>query len=101
MDPQHRLLLEVAWEALENAGLAPDSLGDRDHPAGVFVGVTTSDYAHLRARRGGAEGGLDPYYITGPPLNAAAGRIAWAAKPRTQARTLPTGSASAAMRRAR
>ena len=31
LDPQHRLLLEVAWEALEHAGLPPDRLaGDAD-----------------------------------------------------------------------
>jgi acyl transferase domain-containing protein/short-subunit dehydrogenase/acyl carrier protein len=77
VDPQHRLLLEVAWEALEQAGIAPDTLGDRAHPAGIFVGITASDYARLRTERGSAEGGLDPYFVTGTPLNAAAGRIAY------------------------
>ncbi|MGE5272135.1 MAG: beta-ketoacyl synthase N-terminal-like domain-containing protein, partial [Thiohalocapsa sp.] len=45
MDPQHRLLLEVAWEALEDAGVAPDGLAGS--PTGIFVGLSTSDYATL------------------------------------------------------
>ncbi|HEY8687351.1 MAG TPA: beta-ketoacyl synthase N-terminal-like domain-containing protein [Chloroflexota bacterium] len=41
-DPQHRLLLETAWQALEHAGIAPDSVKGSD--TGVFVGISTSDY---------------------------------------------------------
>ena len=44
MDPQHRLLLEVSWEALERAGLAPGTLVDS--PTGVFVGIGASEYAY-------------------------------------------------------
>src|SRR5687768_10102431 len=42
LDPAQRLLLETAWEALEDAGIAPDSL-DRS-PTGVYVGLGLSDY---------------------------------------------------------
>jgi myxalamid-type polyketide synthase MxaE and MxaD/epothilone polyketide synthase C/epothilone polyketide synthase D len=45
MDPQHRVLLECAWEALEDAGYDPG--GDLDPSRGrigVFAGATTSTY---------------------------------------------------------
>ena len=74
MDPQHRVLLEVAWEALENAGLAPDRLGGSR--TGVFVGATGCEYLQLltRALRP-AE--LDAYIVTGNALNATAGRVSY------------------------
>ncbi len=72
MDPQHRLLLEQAWHALENAGIVPERIaGVR---AGVFVGITSPDYASL-IKAGAAE--IDPYFVTGNAPNAAAGRIAY------------------------
>ncbi|PSJ26437.1 type I polyketide synthase [Streptosporangium nondiastaticum] len=42
MDPQQRLVLEVAWEALENAGMAPRSVAGSD--AGVYIGTCSDDY---------------------------------------------------------
>ncbi|MQY09719.1 type I polyketide synthase [Actinomadura macrotermitis] len=43
IDPQQRLLLEVSWEALERAGVDPQSL--KGAPVGVFAGLMYHDYA--------------------------------------------------------
>lgn len=72
LDPQHRLLLECTWRALEDAGEAPDKLANST--TGVFVGITTSDYARLL--RIGQEDS-DVYSATGTALNGAAGRISF------------------------
>jgi len=45
MDPQQRLVLEVAWEALENACIVPKHLAGR--PVGVFIGISNVDYRLL------------------------------------------------------
>ena len=73
LDPQHRLLLEISWEALENAGYSPDGLSERQ--VGVFVGITTNDYAYL-LKTGGLEN-LNAYLMTGNHPNFASGRIAY------------------------
>ncbi len=70
VDPQQRLLLEVAWEAIEDGGQAPERLAGA--PVGVFVGISTNDYAQLQAMRGGAS---DGYRITGSAASIAANRI--------------------------
>jgi acyl transferase domain-containing protein/acyl carrier protein len=46
MDPQQRLALEVAWEALEHAGQSPNGLAQT--ATGVFLGVCTYDYSLLQ-----------------------------------------------------
>ncbi|MCX4681145.1 type I polyketide synthase [Streptomyces sp. NBC_01433] len=72
MDPQHRLLLEVAWEAFEHAGLVPDAL--RGSPTGVYVGLMYSDYArHLTRTPEHVEG----YLGLGNAGSVASGRIAY------------------------
>ncbi len=73
LDPQQRLMLEVAWSALEDAGIAPAKLAGSD--AGVFVGVSTRDYAELLAAAG--PDALGPYFGTGTAASAAAGRLSY------------------------
>ncbi|WP_327419552.1 SDR family NAD(P)-dependent oxidoreductase [Streptomyces sp. NBC_01233] len=46
MDPQHRLVLEAAWSAIENAGIRPSALAGTD--TGVFIGSSTYDYFELQ-----------------------------------------------------
>ncbi|MEV5758831.1 beta-ketoacyl synthase N-terminal-like domain-containing protein, partial [Streptomyces tendae] len=50
VDPQQRLVLELGWEALEDAGIVPDRV--RGGRLGVFVGAFADDYAHLVHRDG-------------------------------------------------
>jgi len=74
LDPQHRLLLEVAHEALDSAGQLNDRLAV--NLTGVFIGVTNNDYAHL-LREYKADRPLDAYFITGNAPNGAAGRLSY------------------------
>ncbi len=73
IDPQHRLLLETAWEAVEHAGLNPATVAGSQ--AGVFMGLTHNDYAHLVADTRTLE---SPYGFTGTSFSLASGRIAYA-----------------------
>ncbi len=73
IDPQHRLLLEVSWEAFEYAGIIPERLNSSS--IGVFVGITINEYGKIGQHLSNTN--LDNYAITGLPLNVAAGRIAY------------------------
>ncbi|MCQ4360128.1 type I polyketide synthase [Mycobacterium gordonae] len=73
MDPQHRLLLETSWEAMEYAGLTPTQMADS--LTGVFIGFTHADYQFVQAETGTLEG---PYGNTGTNSCMASGRISYA-----------------------
>ena len=75
LDPQHRLLLEVAWEALENAGLPPHALQGSD--TAVFLGLSSHDYSNINLGSGEFSA-IDLYTLTGGIASTAAGRISYA-----------------------
>jgi acyl transferase domain-containing protein/acyl-CoA synthetase (AMP-forming)/AMP-acid ligase II/acyl carrier protein/NADP-dependent 3-hydroxy acid dehydrogenase YdfG len=72
MDPQHRLLLEVAWEAVERAGIDPGTL--RGTPTGVYAGLMYSDYA---GRFAVTPEHVEGYLGIGNAGSVASGRIAY------------------------
>jgi acyl transferase domain-containing protein/thioesterase domain-containing protein/NAD(P)-dependent dehydrogenase (short-subunit alcohol dehydrogenase family)/acyl carrier protein len=71
MDPQHRLLLEVAWEALEDAAIVPERLAGSK--TGVFVGIASHDYLEGIPRDARID---NPLVGTGNAVYLAAGRLA-------------------------
>lgn len=73
IDPQHRLLVECAYEALEDAGMPIDRL--RGSSTGVYVGLGVSDYAQQLTP--GPLKDLQGYFATGTGASFSAGRIAF------------------------
>jgi acyl transferase domain-containing protein/NADPH:quinone reductase-like Zn-dependent oxidoreductase/acyl carrier protein len=74
MDPQHRLLLETAWRAVEHSGTAPSALADTN--TGVFVGLSTHDYLGMASDEL-AYPEIEAYLAIGTSNAAAAGRISY------------------------
>ena len=72
MDPQQRLVLELAWQALEDAGHAPSSLAGTN--SGIYLGISNSDYG--RALFAHPEL-IDPYFSPGNAYSVAAGRVSY------------------------
>ncbi|MBI9089234.1 MAG: KR domain-containing protein [Desulfobacterium sp.] len=75
MDPQQRVLLETAWAAIHDADLDREKL--YGSPTGVYLGISTSDYAALQVALG-IPARVDPYYVSGTVLSVAAGRLSYA-----------------------
>ena len=75
VDPQQRILLEVSWEALERAGIAPSDLNGSK--TAVYAGISTHDYSFAVADAIGANNG-GPYTASGTAHSMASGRIAYA-----------------------
>ncbi len=72
MDPQHRIVLEVALEAIEDAGIAVEQLAGT--PTGVFTGIFMDDYRRLVMR---STEQIDAYVASGSTFCAAANRISY------------------------
>ncbi len=71
IDPQQRLMLEVAWEAFEDAGIDPYGLAGSD--TGVYVGISSSDYRDVLANSPSA----DAYSLLGGASAVAANRLSY------------------------
>ncbi len=74
MDPQQRILLELSWEAINHAG--QDLVAMKGSNTGVFVGMSTDDYAGLTLHSGNHQT-IDAYNSLGTARSVAAGRIAY------------------------
>ena len=72
MDPQQRLALETAWEALESAFIAPSSL--KGTQTGVYLGVSNMD---MSMRSADDPAAISPYSMTGTTLGVVANRISY------------------------
>jgi acyl transferase domain-containing protein/NADPH:quinone reductase-like Zn-dependent oxidoreductase/SAM-dependent methyltransferase/acyl carrier protein len=74
VDPQHRLLLETAWEAIEDAGLLLDF--EKGSDLGVFVGISHNDYQGIQSTPW-EHSGISPHSPTGSAHSVAANRISY------------------------
>ena len=72
MDPQQRLLLETGWEALERAGIAPETL--RGTATGTFIGASHQGYS---ASAFGVTDGTEGHFITGAAASVLSGRLSY------------------------
>lgn len=88
IDPQQRLFLTVAWEALERAGRAG---GLRGGEVGVFVGATTADFTELLMREGVTIG---PHLATGLNGSMLANRVSYTFDLRGPSVTINTACSS-------
>jgi acyl transferase domain-containing protein/NADPH:quinone reductase-like Zn-dependent oxidoreductase/acyl carrier protein len=70
MDPQQRVLLQLAWRAMEDANISLSSLQGEN--VGVYVGASSLDHANLTVEDPAAAG---PYFMTGNTLSVISNRI--------------------------
>ncbi len=89
MDPQQRLLLEVSQEALEHAGITPESL--RHTRTGVFAGASLSEYGYLV---GSDLSRVDGWSGTGSALSVIANRVSYHYDLRGPSMTIDTACSS-------
>jgi len=92
VDPQHRLLLETAWEAMEDAGLVLDL--ERGTDIGVFVGISHNDYQGIQGTPW-EHTGISPHSPTGCAHSIAANRISYCFNLRGPSVAMDTACSSA------
>ena len=73
LDPQHRMLLETSWEALERACIAPSGLTGTN--TGVFIGLSNNDYGAMLLSM--PDDSIDAYTASGAAHSVAAGRLSY------------------------
>ncbi|MEU2711596.1 type I polyketide synthase, partial [Streptomyces sp. NPDC007205] len=90
MDPQQRLVLELAWEALEDAGIVPTTLaGSR---TAVYVGTLRDDYTSLLYQHGAAA--ITQHTMTGLNRGVIANRVSYHLDLRGPSLTVDTAQSS-------
>lgn len=72
IDPQQRLILELAWEAFEDAGIPPSKLAGS--ACGVYIGFSGAEYANARM---GDPSSADAYFMTGTTGSIVANRVSY------------------------
>ncbi|MYB86795.1 MAG: SDR family NAD(P)-dependent oxidoreductase, partial [Acidimicrobiaceae bacterium] len=93
LDPQQRLMLEVSWQALEDAGIDPDGL--RGSRTGVYAGISNNEYrALVLDGNDTAEPAASLYSVAGTSFNTAIGRVAFALGLRGPAMAVDTACSS-------
>jgi acyl transferase domain-containing protein len=92
VDPQHRLVLETAWEAIEDAGLVLDL--ERGTDLGVFVGISHNDYQGIQGTPW-EHSGVGPHSPTGCAHSIAANRISYCFNLRGPSVAMDTACSSA------
>ncbi|WP_128382275.1 type I polyketide synthase, partial [Streptomyces cavernae] len=91
MDPQQRLMLELGWEAFEDAGIVRDRFSGSD--TGVFVGAMSSDHVGIVQSQG--RGALGHHSLTGMHRGVIANRVSYALGLRGPSVVVDAGQASA------
>jgi acyl transferase domain-containing protein/NADPH:quinone reductase-like Zn-dependent oxidoreductase/thioesterase domain-containing protein/NADP-dependent 3-hydroxy acid dehydrogenase YdfG/acyl carrier protein len=95
MDPQQRMLLEVAWEAMENAGCPADQLAGT--ATGVYVGVGGTDYKTVPIHSADYFERIDAHVGTGNALSIASNRVSYALDLRGPSMSVDTACSSSSL----
>src|SRR5215468_10550687 len=89
MDPQQRLMLELTWHAIEDAGIPAAKLSG--NTVGVYIGASTTDYSDLKL---GDPSSANSYTMTGSTLSVLSNRISYVLDLRGPSLTIDTACSS-------